>query len=167
MEILIEVKEQPGTYRVKRGSVLSEADIFVMARELAIKKMKAGEVGMTSPSMISEFLRSIAQSYEREVFGVIHLNTTHQVIDVDELFFGTVNQAACYPRDLVKSCLARNSSAIVIYHNHPSGNTKPSHSDRVLTNRIKEALALVDVRVLDHFVVSATEATSFADMGWM
>ncbi|MCE2571692.1 Mov34/MPN/PAD-1 family protein [Motilimonas eburnea] len=138
-----------------------------MAREIAINKMKAGEVAISSTVMMKEHIRSISQSYEREVFGVIHLNNQHQILDVEELFFGTIDSASVHPREVVKSCLARNSAAIVLYHNHPSGKTEPSQADRRITLRLNEALGLVDVRLLDHFVVSATGATSFAERGWI
>ena len=100
-----------------------------------------------------------------EVFGCLFLDNQHRVIDVGELFQGTIDGASVHPRVVVQQALALNAAAIVFFHNHPSGVAEPSHADEAITKRLKDALALVDIRVLDHFVVTAGECVSFAERG--
>lgn len=99
------------------------------------------------------------------MFGVLWLDAQNRLIEAEELFRGTLTQTSVYPREVVKAALARNAGAAVLYHNHPSGSAEPSRADELLTGNLKTALALVDVRVLDHFVITASEAMSFAARG--
>ena len=94
------------------------------------------------------------------------LNNQHQMIEFNELFFGTVDSASVYPREVVKLVLEKNVSAVIFTHNHPSGDSNPSQADRRITERLKDALALVDLRVLDHIVVGS-DCVSFAERGWL
>ena len=103
--------------------------------------------------------------YRNEVFGSLFLDNRHRIIAVRELFQGTIDGASVHPRVVVQQALEVNAAAMVFFHNHPSGVAEPSRADEVITRRLKEALALVDVRVLDHFVVSAGESVSFAERG--
>jgi DNA repair protein RadC len=99
------------------------------------------------------------------VFVCIHLDAQHRVIGVDELFRGTLTQTSVYPREVVKSALAANAAAVIFAHNHPSGVAQPSQADELLTRQLREALALVDIRVLDHFIIAGNQALSFAERG--
>jgi DNA repair protein RadC len=99
------------------------------------------------------------------VFGALFLDNRHRVLEVAEMFQGTIDGASVHPRVVVQRALEVNAAAIVFFHNHPSGVAEPSHADEALTRRLREALALVDVRVLDHFVVAAGESVSFAERG--
>ena len=102
---------------------------------------------------------------EHEVFAVIHLDAQNRVIEYVEMFRGTVSQASVYPREVVKESLARNSAALLLVHNHPSISTQPSRADEMLTQTLKSALALVNVRVLDHLIVAGGDILSFAKRG--
>ena len=104
---------------------------------------------------------------ECEYFGILFLDNQHRLIEFSELFRGTIDGAAVYPREVVKEALARNAAAVILAHNHPSGVAEPSSADRHITTQIRDALALVDIRVLDHFVVATTESVSFAERGWL
>ena len=120
---------------------------------------------MTSAKETQEYLRLRLADHRHEVFGCLFLDTQHRIIAVRELFQGTIDCAAVYPRVVVEQALAANAAALILYHNHPSGIAEPSVSDEAITKRLKDALALIDVRVLDHFVVSHGECVSFADRG--
>jgi DNA repair protein RadC len=102
-----------------------------------------------------------------EVFACIYLDNQHRVLAFDELFRGTIDGASVYPREVVKAALKRNAAALILAHNHPSGVAEPSAADRQLTRRLKDALALVDIRVLDHVVVGDGETVSLAERGWV
>jgi len=118
------------------------------------------------PESVKQYLRLHLFDVEHEVFGCIWLTTDHSVIKHEELFSGTIDAASVYPREVVKAALACNAGAAIIYHNHPSGCEEPSQADRTLTARLKEALGMMDVRLLDHFVVGR-EVASFAERGWL
>ena len=102
---------------------------------------------------------------EHEVFCVLFLNSKHKLLAADEMFRGTIDGASVYPREIVKRALSLNAAAAILGHNHPSGDVQPSEADKKITNRIKEVLALVDIRVLDHMIVAASDAFSFAEHG--
>ncbi|MDA8225239.1 MAG: DNA repair protein RadC [Betaproteobacteria bacterium] len=122
---------------------------------------------LTSPAQVRNYLRLLLGGREHEVFCVIFLDSQHRVLVMEELFRGTLGQASVYPREVVKRALAHNAAALILAHNHPSGAATPSQADRALTDTLKQALALVDVRVLDHFVVAMHDVTSFAEHGWL
>lgn len=153
------VRDVAGVYRpAEPEEVLSAAQRVLLAR------VRHAEV-MSSPAVVRDFLRMRLGFLEHEVFAVVHLNAQNQVIEYSELFRGTVTQTSVYPREVVKEALARNSAAVLLVHNHPSGTVQPSRADEALTQTLKAALALVDVRVLDHLVVTASEVLSFAERG--
>ena len=131
--------------------------------------MLAGQMrgceALTSPQVVRDFLRVKLGALEHEVFAVIHLDAQNRVIDYVEMFRGTVSQTSVYPREVVKEALARNSAALLLVHNHPSGAAEPSRADEMLTQTLKSALALVDVRVLDHLIVAGSAILSFAERG--
>ncbi len=119
---------------------------------------------LTSPQETRQFLTSQLREYSYEVFAVLFLDQRHRVIQFEELFRGTIDGASVYPREVVKKALEHNAAAVIFAHNHPSGMAEPSQSDERITQRLKAALDLVDVRVLDHFVVG-DEVVSFAERG--
>ena len=120
---------------------------------------------LTSPEETQAYLRLLLGERKNEVFGCIYVDARHRVLAVEELFQGTINGASVHPRVVVQRALAVTCGAVVFFHNHPSGVAEPSRSDEAITRRLKDALALVDVRVLDHFVVTAEESVSFAARG--
>jgi DNA repair protein RadC len=121
---------------------------------------------LTSPEATKDFIRLRLAEEPNEVFGCIFLDNRHRVVAVEELFFGTIDGASVHPRVVVQHALtAHNAAAVIFFHNHPSGVTDPSQADLRITQRLKEALALIDVRVLDHLIVSYEASTSLAERG--
>ena len=135
-----------------------------MSRRALKEELQCGEV-LSSPRAVRDYLRLLLGGRQQEVFIVLFLDTQHRVIAFEEMFYGTLSQTSVYPREVVKRALAHNSAAVILAHNHPSGLAEPSQSDRLLTDALKQALALVDVRVLDHFVVAMGQTLSFAEKG--
>jgi DNA repair protein RadC len=126
--------------------------------------LRAGDA-LRSPGAVRDFLRLTLIGRDHEVFVVVLLDAQNRVLACEELFRGTLTQTNVYPREVVKCALARNAAAVILAHNHPSGIAEPSHADEVLTQSLKQALALVDIRVLDHFIVAGNAALSFAERG--
>ncbi len=120
---------------------------------------------LSSPLQAADFLTHHLRDRKREVFAMLYLDTRHQVIDYEELFEGTLAGATVHPREVVRSVLEHNASAVILAHNHPSGIAEPSQSDATLTRRLRDALELVDVRVLDHIVIGDGEFVSMSDRG--
>ncbi|OYV39119.1 MAG: DNA repair protein [Thiomonas sp. 20-64-5] len=143
------------------------SDDAVIARALAILDKRIRVVGdaMSSPQAVRDYLRLRLSGLEYEVFCIMFLYSQHRVIGFEEMFRGTLNQASVYPREVVKQALANNAAAVILAHNHPSGVAEPSRADQNLTEALKNALALVDVRVLDHFIVAGMGVLSFAEWG--
>ncbi len=123
--------------------------------------------GLTSPGQARTFLRAQLRDRPYEVFCCLYLDTRHRVLEFEELFRGTIDGASVHPREVVKAALARNAAALIIAHNHPSGVAEPSAADEALTQRLKQALALVEIRLLDHFVVGENEVVSLSERGLM
>ncbi len=121
-------------------------------------------IPMTSPQASKDFVKLKLFAYEHEVFACLFLDNHNRVIVFDELFRGTIDGASVYPREVVKACLSCNAAAVIFAHNHPSGIAEPSQADIAITERLRKALALIDVRVLDHLIVG-DEVTSFAERG--
>ena len=126
--------------------------------------MNAGPA-LGAPAAVRDYLRLSLGSRPQEVFVALFLDAQHRVLRIEELFRGTLTQTSVYPREVVKAALSANAAAVIFAHNHPSGVAQPSSADELLTRRLTDALALVDVRVLDHFVVAADHALSFAERG--
>ena len=142
-------------------------DDSIIARALAIlaARIKAGPL-MGSPREVREYLTIQAAKHDgREVFGVMFLDAQNRVIELKELFTGTLTQTSVYPREVVREALRLNAAAVILSHNHPSGSTQPSRADEQLTSTLKSALALVDVRVLDHIITAGGESLSMAERG--
>ena len=139
------------------------------AKELFVRsiqeRMEAEDLCISSPEMVKAFLCSKIGHLEHEAFWCLWLNTHHRLIVAEEFFRGTIDESTVYPREVVKRALAVNAAAVIIAHNHPSGLTEPSKPDETLTKTLQQALALIDVKVLDHFVVAGNQATSFAKRG--
>jgi len=138
--------------------------VLEMSRRALAETMRHGDA-MKSPGAVRDFLRLNLASREHEVFCAVFLDTQHRVLAVEELFRGTLSQASVYPREVVKRALAHNAAALILAHNHPSGVAEPSMADQNLTSALKNALALVDIRVLDHFVITQDLVLSFAERG--
>lgn len=120
---------------------------------------------LPAPGAVKDYLRLLLADLEHEVFGLMYLSNQHRLIERDELFRGTIDGAAVYPREVVKAALAHNAAAVILYHNHPSGLAEPSQADQRLTQRLKVALGTVDIRVLDHLIVGGMDVVSFAERG--
>ena len=138
------------------------------ARELAaraIGEQLSQRDALTSPSAVRDFLKHRLGGLPHEVFVVILLDAQNRVLSVDEMFRGTLTQTSVYPREVVKAALRANAAAVIFAHNHPSGVAEPSRADEALTQSLKQALSLVDVKVLDHFIVAGTSTLSFAERG--
>jgi len=140
------------------------AAVMEMARRALREKLERGSV-LTSPQSVRDYLRLKLQERPHEVFVSVFLDAQNRVLAVEELFRGTLTQTSVYPREVVKRSLHYNAAAVIFAHNHPSGVAEPSRSDEALTQALKQALALVDVKVLDHFVIGAGAAMSFAERG--
>ncbi len=119
----------------------------------------------TNPTDTKDYLRLKLGGNEREVFAVMYLSNRNQLISCEELFFGTIDGASVYVREIVKLGLSLNAAAIICAHNHPSGVCEPSHADEMITKRIRDACGLMEIRVLDHLIVSGTDSVSFAERG--
>ena len=122
---------------------------------------------LESPQQVRDYLKARLRHEPHEIFGCLFLDTRHRVLAFEALFHGTIDGASVYPRQVVKRALAHNAAAVILTHNHPSGIAEPSQADRLLTTRLKDALALIDVRVLDHFIVGDGEPLSMAEYGWL
>lgn len=144
----------------------TDDDLIAAALAVLDRRNRTGQP-MASPQNVKDYLRLKLAPFEQEVFAVLFLDTQHRVIEFVEMFRGTLSQASVYPREVVKQALALNAGAVILSHNHPSGHAEPSRADEHLTQTLKAALAMVDVRVLDHVVVSTGGTVSMAERGLM
>jgi DNA repair protein RadC len=140
--------------------------VLEMSRRALNEEMQTGDA-LNSPRAVREYLQLLLRGREQEVFMVIFLDAQHRVLASEDLFHGTLTQTSVYPREVVKRALSHNAAAVIFAHNHPSGVAEPSQSDRMLTDALKQALALLDVRVLDHFIVAGSGCLSFAERGML
>jgi DNA repair protein RadC len=141
-----------------------QESLIALALVILQDRHRPGDL-LESPAQTRSFLRLRLANHTAEAFGCVFLDSAHRVLEVKELFHGTIDGAAVYPRVVVQQALALNAAAILFYHNHPSGVAEPSKADERITERLQSALALIDVRVLDHIVVSAVDTVSFAERG--
>jgi len=140
--------------------------IFSLAELLAENELSLMQVDR--PEKATKYLIAATSHLECEYFGIMFLDNKHRLIAHNpKMFRGTIDAAAVYPREVVKETLKHNAAAVILHHNHPSGEPEPSESDRAITRRLKEALALIDVRILDHIVVGGKNAVSLAERGWL
>lgn len=142
----------------------SAEQILAAAREAIQTKFQRG-ASFTSTDVVKEYLTAKLVGLESEVFAVLFLDSQHRLIEYVEMFQGTIDGAAVYPREVAKAALRLNAAAVIFAHNHPSGNPEPSSADKSITKRLTDALALLDVRALDHIVVGGEIAVSFAERG--
>jgi len=149
-----------------RKTKTPDAQILAAAEAILLRQLKR-EGHVSEPSMADNYLRGHCAHAPREVFGSLFLDTRHRILGIEDLFFGTIDGAEVHPREVVRRGLLLNAAAVICFHNHPSGNAEPSAADRAVTARLKQALALVDIRLLDHIVVSAEGFTSLAARGWV
>ena len=140
------------------------AAVMEVARRCLKEDLRSASA-LTSPGAVRDYLRLAISTREHEVFVCLWLDAQHRVIACEELFRGTLTQTSVYPREVVKAGLRANAAAVIFAHNHPSGVAQPSQADELLTRNLKEALSLVDIKVLDHFVVAGRQTLSFAERG--
>jgi DNA repair protein RadC len=140
--------------------------VLEMSRRYLQEPLKKGEI-LTSAQQTKDFLSAKMHAYPNEVFAAILLDTQHKIICFHEFFFGTIDSATVHPRIIMQKVLQVNAAAIILVHNHPSGDPTASHCDKKITEKIINAMRLIDVRVLDHFIVGHQKTTSFAEKGWI
>ena len=138
--------------------------VLEMARRHMREGLERGEA-FASPAAVRSYLAARLRDQPREVFLVLFLDTRHRLIAAEELFLGTIGEAAVHPREVVRHAMRHNAAALIVAHNHPSGVAEPSRADEAITVRLRDALALVDVRLLDHFIVGDGETVSLAERG--
>lgn len=162
------VKSEPQPDYVVASNPVQSEDETIQAALFILRRRVANRDVMTNVDVVKQYLQLRAagdDSNGQEVFGVMFLDSQHRLITTEDLFFGTLNQTSVYPREVVKRALAWHAAAVIFTHNHPSGIAEPSRADELLTKHLKDALALVDVRVLDHIVTSGSGAVSLAERG--
>ncbi len=160
----LKASDTTGTYLVE--SPVTENDILLMARQLASLRLRKGRA-LTSPKEVFSHLQALLADYEHEVFALLMLDSRHRVIAFEEVFRGTLDSASVYPREVVKLALEHNAAALILVHNHPSGDPEPSQADLVLTRKLQDALNLVDIRTIDHIVVGSEGCVSMAEQGYL
>ncbi len=156
-----EIQAMPGFGPAKCAQLLA---VIELARR-ALKEEVRRERLLDSPPKVREYLRLRIGQLGHEVFAALFLDAQNRLIDDEELFRGTLTQTSVYPREVVKRALQHNAAAVILAHNHPSGVAEPSRADELLTRALRDALALVDVRVLDHVIVAGASSVSFAERG--
>ncbi len=160
----LKASDTTGTYLVE--SPVTENDILLMAKQLASLRLRRGRV-LTSPKEVFSHLQALLAGYEHEVFALLMLDSRHRMIAFEEVFRGTLDGASVYPREVVKVALEHNAAAMVLVHNHPSGDPEPSQADHHLTHKLRDALNLVGVRTLDHVIVGHEGCVSLAEQGYL
>ena len=140
--------------------------IVAQAVEILERRLERG-VALTDPTIAGQFCAAKIRHFEREVFGVLFLDNRHRMVAFEILFYGTIDGAEVHPREVARAALRHNCAAIIVTHNHPSGSTEPSAADRAVTLRLRDALAMLEIRLLDHFIIGDGPATSLAARGWV
>lgn len=158
-EASLMIRDEQGRYLPATAEQILDA-----ARKVIDQKVQRG-AAFTSSELVKEYLIAKLGGLEHEVFAALFLDAKHRLIQYVEMFRGTIDSASVYPREVVKEALRLNAAVVIFAHNHPSGNPEPSQADKVLTQRLREALALVDVRSLDHIIVAGQRTVSFAELG--
>lgn len=158
---------ETGTDLLRQSASLSaeEARVLEQARAILLKLARAPGRSFGAPSATREYLTTLLAPEERELFLMLALDNRHRLIASEILFAGTIDGASVHPREVVKSALRHNAAAVIFSHNHPSGVAEPSQADELITRRLRDALALVDIRVLDHFIIGTGSTCSFAERG--
>ena len=153
-------------YRVGIGTACRLAASLELGTRYWCRPLRPGQA-MNDPQQVRHWLRTELRDRPREIFGCLFLDARHRLIRFEELFAGGLDGTEVHPRVVVQQALRHQAAAVVLVHNHPSGHPEPSAADHALTARLKQALALVDIRVLDHFIVAGNTVTSFAEQGWL
>lgn len=156
--------ETTGTYVME--SPVTEADILQMAQQLAMSRLSNGRA-LTESKQVFSLLQTLLQYHEHEVFALLLLDIQHRVIGFRELFRDTLDGASVYPREVVKIALEHNAAAVILVHNHPSGDPEPSQADHALTTTLKNALNMIGTQILDHVVVGNDGCVSLAERGYL
>ena len=148
------------------AEIEAENAIIQQAKDILMLRMTREKYNaLNSTQSVRDYLRIVLANNEREEFWCIWLDAQHRVLSADMCFVGTLTQTSVYPREIVRDAVTKNAASVIFAHNHPSGITEPSHADELLTRTLKSALALVDVQVLDHFIVAGGKTLSFAERG--
>jgi len=142
-----------------------EDHILAEATRILESRLRQDPIALNSPRAVQDFLKIKLGDMPFEVFCILHLDAQHRLIECEQLFRGTLTQTSVYPREVVKQCLKHNAAAVILSHNHPSGICEPSRADELLTQTLKAALDLVDIKVLDHIVCAGNVTWSFAERG--
>lgn len=150
-----------------RFAPVSQSDDWIIRQAIALLEQRVFKAGplLDQPQAVKDYLRLKLVAEPNEVFAIVFMNSQHRVLAYEPMFKGTLDSTAVYPRVVVQRALELNAGAVIFSHQHPSGCTEPSNADRVLTDRLKAALALIDVRVLDHIIVGQGTPYSFAESG--
>ena len=154
----------PPTFQDLHNETHTRPPLVTQALQWLETHIRQGPV-LVTPSAVCDYLRLRIAHREHEVFTVLFLDAQNRLIDASDLFRGTLTQTSVYPREIAREALARNAASVILAHNHPSGSAEPSAADRALTQNIRTALALLDIGVLDHFVVTRSHCVSFAERG--
>jgi DNA repair protein RadC len=155
------------TLFVKESGDLREAtfeQVMTCAKSALSQRLRVGYPLMDQPEKVKTFLRFHLQPLSREVFGCLYLDSRHRLIAREDLFQGTIDTATVHPREVLRGCVVRGASGLILFHNHPSGLTRPSTADELVTRRLKDAVDLIDVRLLDHWIIG-NSVFSFAEHG--
>jgi DNA repair protein RadC len=156
--------EDAAAYNATKPTQDADDEIVAQAFDILTRRITRG-AALHSPADTRRFLTLRLSGLQHEVFGCVYLDNRHRLIEVADLFRGTIDGAAVHPREVLKEALRHNAAAVILYHNHPSGVPEPSHADELITVRLRDALALVDIRVLDHIIVAGALTTSLAERG--
>lgn len=149
-----------------RYALAGQEQVLAAAQGIVDARMVRG-VSFQDPTVACDFFRDKLAHLEREIFAAVMLDSRHRLIEYVELFMGTIDGAEVHPREVARQALRRNAAAVLVAHNHPSGVVEPSAADRAVTSRLKQALALLDIRLLDHVVVGGMNSFSMAKHGWL
>jgi DNA repair protein RadC len=148
------------------GDRIAEDRIVALGVAIMERRLERG-AAMTDPQVAGNYCAGKLREFDREVFGVLFLDSRHRMVGFELLFFGTIDGAEVYPREVARAALRLNAAALIICHNHPSGSTEPSAADRAVTLRLRDALAMLEIRLLDHFIIGDGPPTSLAARGWV
>jgi DNA repair protein RadC len=155
----------PHPERSKSIKDRAEDAILAQAAKILENRLQHRETVFSSPESVRQFLQIKLRPYPYEVFAALFLDNRHRLIEFVELFRGTIDGASVHPREVIRECIKHNAAAVIFAHNHPSGVEDPSQADLRITARLKDALAFIDVRVLDHIIIGEGDGTSFAERG--
>lgn len=159
------MKSKTSKQVLEQIQIYGSEDAVINAAMNILRDRLSVRQALNSPSAVRAYLILNLQNLEHEVFWVVYLDTQNRVIAMEEAFRGTLTQTSVYPREVLKRAMHHNAGAVIFAHNHPSGVAEPSRADETLTQALKQTLALVDVRVLDHFIIAGDKAISFAERG--